>query len=121
MNTFINHSQLITTNNYNIIADFHTKGLFTHIRDVSVPRQFSFSDIRDVSVTAIHTYQYRFSSSKSVIFEMTKFTDIELAVIAGDVWMRPSSSKKRYESSLTLIKFNGTGRTRYWHVTDVCK
>jgi hypothetical protein len=49
---------------------------------VSVPCEFRFSDIRAVSVTAIHTYQYRFSSSQSVIFEMTKFTDTELAVIA---------------------------------------
>jgi hypothetical protein len=57
----------------------HCFRVYSHI---SVTCQYRFSDIRDVSVTAIHTYQYRFSSSKSVIFEVTKFTDIELAVIA---------------------------------------
>jgi hypothetical protein len=55
-----------------------TKGLFTHNRDVTVRRQFSFSDICD----GYTHYQYRFSSLKSVIFEMAKFMDTELTVIA---------------------------------------
>jgi hypothetical protein len=62
--------------------------------------------------------RYGVNTIKNIVGNDTQFhgTDTALTRLiltptvrhcAGDVWIRPQSSKKRYELSLTLMKFHG--------------